>query len=129
MSFGSFDEVRLGGNAVVLDNSLGTGLAEIIPASQYGVRLDTLVGSNNDAIDHVVAFAFDFGGGIRHFGSVSVPAGSGYGGVSSVDLLAGLLPINTAGLTVEPSVIFECANEVSATVAGSVTVSWIGGWF
>lgn len=90
-------------------------------------RIDVLLLSNSDTVARVVEISMTDGTDTPRFGQVSVPGGSGYGGVAAVDALAALLPSTQQGIVLPK--LFNLTFLVTTAPAATkiVTVSAYGG--
>lgn len=90
----------------------------VSPSETGPFCLYQLIAWNDDTVDHVLDVGIVYGGtGTPNtILSVTLPAGSGVGGVPSVDLLASLVPINGGLFIVVPKneVVFRLSSAISA---------------
>jgi hypothetical protein len=118
----TFNETHPSNVAQVLDNALGTGTRTWDAPGFADWRVDAVFATNTDSIDHVVDVFYVATGTPVLWFSVNVPAGSGVGSVPPVNLLAGLATPYNLGFPLTVYDSLQLANEVSATVSGSVYV-------
>lgn len=96
--------------------------------SGRGGRLDNILLTNTDGIDHKVDF-FWYDGSLNHsIGSVDVPAGTGVGGLVAVDAIPLLVAAGQAGLFLNSSAVYHWSVEVTV-VTGEVVALLQGGYF
>jgi hypothetical protein len=118
----AFNETHPGNESIALDNAVGTTHQQFDPPLSTDWRLDMLIATNTDAIDHVVDVYYKPSGAEILLTSQNVPAGAGLAGAPAVNLLAGLPAPYNAGLPLNPLDAITVANEVSATVSGAVNI-------
>ncbi len=122
-----FSEIVARSDGVVLDNAQGITPVDL-PNLGFGqYRYDFCYITNSDAIDHVVLFKYNADGPGVFCGSVTVPAGSGYGGVAPVEAFTVMQGASPPGYTFPHGCYFSVNNVVSATVAGDVELLFLGG--
>jgi hypothetical protein len=127
MGLSSFDENTAINSAQTLNAASGTGEVWLWDETPLPSRVDSLVGTTNDVIDHVIALRIDHGGGVQQLGSVTIPAGSGYGATPTVDLLAALPVALQGGLLLSYQDALKVQLEVAVTAAFVVDVLASGG--
>jgi hypothetical protein len=108
-------------------NANGIAAAAILANLSGPYRVDMVLATNGDAVDHVIDLYIRISGVNYPIGSVSVPAGSGFGGVPSVDILAGALPAGSAGLPLIDGATLYASMEVAITAPNQVTITALGG--
>src|SRR5260370_22008797 len=91
------------------------------PQSAIGGRVDSILCTNSDVIDHYVAVYLNTPSATTRIGSVKVPAGAGFGAVPSVDLVSGLPVTNVLGLLIRATGLVALSMEVAVTAAFVVT--------
>lgn len=98
-------------------------------ARSDGYRLDGIMASNGDGVDHELTVNLPDETGTQHpVASVTLPAGSGHGAVPFVDVLAALSPSYALGLSLPPSATWEWFL-AAAPGAGTLVVLWaVGGY-
>lgn len=128
MGFQTFDE-RIAGNwFVVFTDSTYPNPSGLNAISQFALRFDTIMATNDDVTDHVIGVAFDLGGGPVHLGQFNVPAGAGQPGLVSVDVLLALMPATTQGLVLQPGAILYFAQYDALASGKKINISAIGGY-
>ena len=84
--------------ACELDSGDGTTPKQIYAADYYDVRLDTILITTNSLVDiGVCVFMNINSNGYSIFG-MTIPAGSGFGGVPAVDVIGEMVTHNVGGL-------------------------------
>jgi hypothetical protein len=127
MGLSNFDEKYAYTNFLSADSGFGTSDTGFVAGVGYDRRIDFLIGSNSDTIDHAIELGFAGDAGFQTFASAIVPAGAGYGGLAAVDVLALGLPPNMVGLVVPASFAFAVRIPVAITGAGVVGLLALGG--
>jgi hypothetical protein len=103
----------------------GTDPFSVLDWGSDNARIDVLIASSTEAIDHVLTVLINSSEGIA-VGSVNIPASAGHGAVPAVDVLAGLpFPLRN-GWAQTPAETVEVALEV-ACVAGEIALVALGG--
>lgn len=93
MGLQQYDERVILASRGHLDTSAVVGTYTAIVASNaYDARVDSWQLINNDTVDHHLAIAAGIGNEANVVIEIKVPAGSGFGGVPAVDVLAALQP-------------------------------------
>lgn len=123
-----FDEVSPFLGITTFANADGTGGKALTPSVATRLRLDGLVATNSDSVDHVVNLEVDPGSGGVHFLSATIPHGAGVGGVQAVDVLALAMPTNLVGFVIPGN--SQLFAKMAVAVAGGqlVTVAPVGGY-
>jgi hypothetical protein len=129
MSVQVFDERILISQSQIFDNPVGTNQQVLLQGQAYGSRMDVLLASNTDVIDHVLVIQFYGSGMYTELGSVNIPAGTGVGGVKCVDVIGAIFPTTITSFPIPDSQAVYAFLEVGATVAGYVAVTAVGGKF
>jgi hypothetical protein len=111
---------------IVILSGTGTGRQNFTSTLQSTARVDQMIASNSDVIDHVVKLELAFYSVYAIVASVNVPSGAGYNGVSPVDLV-GSIPGNGPGLIADTYGNIAASVEVPVTLAYDVTIIGIGG--
>jgi hypothetical protein len=116
--------------ARTLDSTAVPGAyVNITPSRPLVYRLDAMLASNSDSIDHTLLLALsDEGSGITPVGDVLIPAGSGHGALPAVDVLARLAPAYAQYLTGAPSAVVAYGVKEGIT-AGTIVVLWASGGY
>lgn len=92
-------------------------------------RFDVIMAANNDTINHIVGFTFVANLTRGVIGSVTVPAGAGYGAVPPVDVLAAMLPTAQPFLLVESNGDRFCFVGETINTGKIVSLYLQGGFF
>jgi len=127
MGLQTFDEkTPFLGIARLLDTD---GLAAVVLAATpaYPTRVDAILCSNLDTIAHVVVLEFQRISTVVYVGSFSVPAGTGTGGLPSVDLLHEVLPATVGGLLLTFDITLYARCEVACNAGKGIHFSLLGG--
>lgn len=95
-----FNEERPVNYYVRLDDTQSETFVKLVETSDHCLRLDALLISNSDSIDHICEVYLNFNGPQLVVGTVNVPAGSGFSGVPPVDFCATSTPISLGGIVV-----------------------------
>lgn len=92
---------------ISLDDGIGTTDSGFAGPASYGPwRIDLLLASNDDSVDHVLKLGtYDSysGANYTYQFSVTVPAGAGYGAVEAFDILAAINTVASGGLIFAPA--------------------------
>lgn len=113
-------------NLLVLPAS-GTGAITLVGTDVNDRRIDTILVSNRDGIAHVINLSLLVGAVVTQLGSVSVPAGQGYAGTPSIDLLAAVLPADQVGYPLVGGCQLHINMVVAVVATFDVSLSVIGG--
>ena len=127
MGTSQFNEVRpitLAAQIVAADT---TDFVLIQDSQQYDRRIDYVSVVNNDTIDHVVNFHLDVNGSGVGMQSVTVPAGTGIGGVAALDVFGVANPTNVLGWVLTAVVKVYAFAEVAVTSGHSIQITMMGG--
>lgn len=88
-----FNEVYpIAGTYTFLNSYVPATWGTVVTVSTTPGRVDQLLALNSDTVAHVITIRTTNGSTTQFWGSVSVPAGAGFGGVAPVDVLAAILP-------------------------------------
>lgn len=98
MGFSTFDERTAQNWQIVFNDTSYPTPSPFAPPDVRASRFDTIIGTNNDTVDHTLGAYFDFGAGPVHFATVTLPAGAGEPGTPSVDVLDALIPATSPGI-------------------------------
>ena len=129
MSLANFDERQpliVVGQIVPADTTTKKQLSGSLAGA--GARLDNLLVTSTDVIDHKVDFWINVAGVDYLIGSVDVPAGQGKGGTPAVDAGPILYVAGAQGQVINTSLTFSFSCEVTVT-AGAVQCVGVGGYF
>lgn len=129
MSLQSFDErTVLNGNRRVLPAD-GTTSVSVVAVNSSDRRIDTILVANRDTIAHVVTLTKVNGAITTTLGSLSIPAGTGYAGTPSIDLLAGCVPATQIGINLNPADTLAVTLAVAVQATFDLDVTTLGGVF
>ncbi len=127
MSVSGFDErvpLAIGVQFLAAD---GTTWKTITTGALTGSRIDDILASNSGAGAHVVELRLQVGGINYVCGSVSIPAGSGFGGVAAVPLSTAPVPANQGGWTLGYNVLLQAHVTVAMGAAEELDLAAFGG--
>ena len=127
MGLSFFDEQRPVQQVNKIDAAVGTALVVAWNEEPFPSRVDWIIVANSDVIPHVVDVWYNKSSYGVLVGSVSVPAGAGYGGSPSIDLLAAMMAVPFTGLLFDNNGSLSYSVEVAVTAAFTVTLLTIGG--
>lgn len=123
MSLQTFDERTVLNALVLMLPADGTATKIIAAVNSSDRRIDNVLISNRDTIAHVVTASVVAGGTTVILGSVSIPAGQGFAGTPSIDLLASIFPATFVGLNLAPSAT------LNVTLAVAIQATFDVGFF
>lgn len=110
-----------------LQNADGTAFKTAVNADPTSGRLfNTALCANADTIAHVVNVAHKTGATNSIIASVSVPAGSGYGGVAPVNLFAALNATQAGAISLDGQQTLEWQVEVAMVGTFNLDVMFLG---
>lgn len=109
MSFGVFDERQAGNWTLQFDDTTYPTPGALTLQDVRAIRLDTIIGTNNDTVDHAVGVYLDLGTGPEHFGAFTLPANSGEPTFAAVDVLDAIIPSTSPGLVLQPGTVIGFA--------------------
>lgn len=107
----------------------GTASLSFITVNSGDRRYDTILCANRDTIPHVVTLTKTNAGVVTVLGSVSVPAGTGYAGSPTVDLLALILPTTQSGINLQAGETVNVQLAVAVAATFDLDVTAFGGAF
>ena len=107
----------------------GTSDNLIIDTGTQDRRIDSIICTSTDTIDHDVQIKVNYTSGPQVIGSVHVPAGAGYGGVAAVEGMLTLSVSPIAGILLGPGSQLFVRALVPVTTALAVDVLVQGGTF
>jgi hypothetical protein len=122
MGIQSFDEHSVVNVVQIIDNALGLGLGAPYTFVGQGGIINRVIATNSDTIDHVVVLNLFVNFIATRIGSVHVPAGAGYGGVASVDVLDAVVPGTVKTLRCPTDVQIQVGVEVIVGATKQVAV-------
>lgn len=129
MGLQTFDErVIFSASKRILPADGIASLALVTVASQDR-RIDNILVANRDTIPHVVTLTRTTATIVTTLGSVSVPAGTGYAGTPTIDLLAAIFPATMGGLPVQGPETINVQLAVAVAATFDLDVSVLGGAF
>lgn len=129
MGLGIFDERTVYLAQVLMVPADGIATKIIVPANQSDRRVDAMMVANRDGIAHVVNLSMVSGAVTVQLGSVSVPAGQGYAGTPSLDVLAAVLPATQVGINLIPGATLNVVLSVAIVATFDLSLCAIGGVF
>jgi len=129
MALGIFDERTVLVQQILMVPADGVATKVIVAANSSDRRIDALMVANRDGIAHVVNVTMVFGGITVQLGSVSIPAGQGYAGTPSLDLLVQVLPATQVGINLPPTATLNVVLSVAIVATFDVSFCAIGGVF
>jgi hypothetical protein len=91
-------------------------------------RIDNLIISSTDTIDHIVDLSIVQVAVTTLLGSFNVPAGSGYAGVPAVDAIADLVPTLAGGLVLPGLATLTVDTPIQVSISDQLTFAALGGW-
>lgn len=108
---------------------ISAGLSPVSIAGQINEanRIDALLVTNTDTIDHVVQFSLDNGGNIAFIAVVTVPAGSGTGVIQAFDCLPAFPVSLQAGIALAANDSLFANVEVAMVGASYLGFTVMGG--
>lgn len=112
-----------------IDDGAATGLLTFAPITPGTFRLDSIWGTNSDAIDHVVEISATDGTSTVLLGSANIPAGAGYAAAPPIDLLAVILGLSQLGIAVGAGSQLFVNVEIAVVPTFVVTLLGVGGYF
>jgi hypothetical protein len=112
------------------DDTFSVGQQTTVAAfSNLGGRIDSIVLTSDDTIDHVVEFDFSQGGNRAGFGSINVPAGAGYGLVPRVEAMTVLAQAILNGVVIANFSQLEASLDVVMSTGKTLFIVAAGGSF
>ena len=124
MSFTIYDEHTLRSVWTSLDSTSTPGTLTMLQAGTLGARMDVLLAANNDVVDHIVFLDYGAAADDGRIGSVNVPARQGFDGTPALDVLAAMLPVSAAGITIAGNeTVFVGTDD---TLASGKVISLVG---
>lgn len=129
MGFQVYDETAVLNLNRLIVPADGTALLPLVPAASVSRRIDAILAANRDTIDHVINVQMTVGAVVTEIGSVTVPAGAGYAGVPTVDLLGSGFPATQAGVTLIGTSLIGVQLPVAVVATFDVSVTAVGGFF
>lgn len=127
MSVAQFDERTILVTPAQFVAADGTTWKTLATGALTGQRVDDVLITNNGAAAHVVEFRVTISAVSYYLGSVSVPAGAGYGGAATVQLSATLQPTNQLGWLLGYNNLLQCRVAVAMGAAETLDVIAFGG--
>jgi len=127
MGLTTFDETAAEVWSWLLVPASGTGFIALVPTDVFDRRVDSILVSNRDGIAHVINLSLIVGSSRTQLGSVSVPAGAGYAGTPSVDILPTSLPATQVGLVVPGNYALNFNVSVAVVATFDMSVTAFGG--
>lgn len=127
MSLSIFDESSVESIAKVIDDSNSPGPQMYLPSDRCQRRVDALLVTNNDTIDHIVRLRYNDGTVNAWIGSHTIPAGTGFAGVPAIDLVPILAPVGTAGWVFADFTFMDVGTEEAVNAGKGVWFTSFGG--
>lgn len=106
-----------------------TTLKTLVSSSGVQGRIDNLLVSSSDAIDHKVVFWVTNAGINYSLGSIDVPAGTGHGGLAAIDAVPLLIPAGQLGFLIDSTTVYSYSVEVTVTSTFEVDCVGYGGYY
>jgi len=129
VAIGLFDERTVLSQSVLMLPADGTATKVVAAVNSSDRRIDNLLCANRDGIAHVVNVSIVAGGVTVQIGSVSIPAGQGYAGTPSLDILAAILPATQVGLNLVPGATLNVQLPVAIVATFDMSFYAQGGTF
>lgn len=104
----------------------GTNQAEFGSPSKSSWRIDAILATNSDAVEHNCWLLIANDGPTARIGQAVIPAGAGFGTTGAVDLLALMLPEGLKGVVMGGRDLFRVAL-VEETAADTAVQLWFMG--
>jgi hypothetical protein len=127
MGLSTFDEFLPISQRTLIKAAQTTAIQQIAVSVNGSLRIDNVLVSNNDVIAHVVDLVVSSGVTPTIIGGASVPAGTGYAGTKSIDLLATALPATLVGLVLPLGTGLYANAEVAVTSTFELDLTVLGG--
>lgn len=118
MGLSTFDEIFAIENGYIFTNGSGITTHDLVPQVTSDTRIDAILACNNDTIPHVLFLQLGTGSFMFTLGSVSVPAGTGFAGTPTLDILAACLPAAMVGVVIPNG----------ARIQGQLLVAMVGAY-
>ena len=125
----SFSEAMPATNAVAFLPATGTNYQTLITGLYSSFRVDAILATNSDSVDHVVLLALNQSGTRHVIGSATIPAGAGTGGAAAVDVLALAMPATVAGIPFVAVESLDAKMVVAVGAGNTVELCVVGGYF
>jgi hypothetical protein len=129
MGYEKFEEHALTAVTWPIKNATGTAWTGLWSAVATVTRIDQLVVSNTDTIDHRINFRISYSSNYCYLGGVLVPAGAGVGAIPAVDALAALQKSGQDYIILGVSHTFAVQAEVTVVGSYEVGIMAVGGTF
>jgi hypothetical protein len=129
MGISVFDEQFADVNLLVFDSSNSPGTISFWTGDKTPRRVDAVLATNNDSIDHTIELRVNNGGSSTRIGSAVIPAGQGYAGTPGLNLLELVLPANVAGIVLDRFWTLDANCLVALTGSNGVFLTSLGGTF
>lgn len=127
MSLQIFDERVPELFPLVFDDSNSPGTLQLTPNDKLFRRVDSILVTNNDTIDHEIQLRLNNGTAATWLGSVLVPAGQGFGGTPALDLMAGAFPASQVGIAIFIFTWLDVRCTVALNSGKGVFITALGG--
>jgi hypothetical protein len=122
-----FNEIAPYGTNVVLSNASGTSEVTLVSSNVARLRIDAIVCTNTDTVAHVLDIKLQYVAS-HVIGSVTIPAGAGYGAVPSIEVVQALNLPNVPGFILPATCFINVQLEVTLTSGKVVELCAIGGY-
>ena len=127
MSIAIFDERTPYADYVEIVNSDGTNYKNLTLSDASIRRIDSILVSSDDTVDRYVRLNVYDGSTQRSMGYAKIPAGSGHGGLPTVDLVTVLCSSLIAGVVPGPFNQLTVNSDTAVTSGKTIQCSAFGG--
>jgi hypothetical protein len=128
MGLSIFDESVPVINYVEVNNAAGTSYVNVNTTYPFPLRIDSLICSNDDSVDHYVQVAASNGSFDASYGTVHVPAGAGRTNVPAVDAVAILAPTTLQGFILPAFFQLAVRTDVAVNSPNVLYFTAVGGF-
>jgi len=122
-----FDMVWPISHAQYFTDSDTTDSALLIESVDRPILIEHIFVSSNDSVDRVVQISQNVNGSAYPIGSITVPAGAGFGGVRCLDVIQHLVDPAIDGYVLKPGDSLRGAMEVTMTAGKVINFVSTGG--
>jgi hypothetical protein len=127
MGIQSFDESLPLNEGASIESTDGTNWVSVHGGIQSLCRIDTILVTNSDSVDHVVNLRMNANAAQTRLTSVNLPAGTGSAGVPPVDLIAAIPGVLAGGIPLYAFTTLEAQAEVAFGAGTGAQISVVGG--
>lgn len=127
MSLQTFDERTPEVFPLVFDDGNSPGTLQLTPNDKLLRRVDAILVTNNDTIDHELILRWNDGTSATWVGSLVVPAGQGFAGTPALDLMASAFPATQVGIALFLFTWLDVRCPVALNSGKGVFISAVGG--